>query len=333
MAACIAGAVCKSSFATAQTKTRSRIDATIAASKAWLLWLKEAGQTQKCSTMALEQRGSNFFYYEKKREGKRVVSVYAGCGQIAELNHQVAQIYNTAKAQNQAEFERQRRQMEGISENLDYLLCEVFKLADASLIAAGYHQHKRQWRKRRMVKVANIADKKAEIEEAKEAAYQSDITKKLQFIELTVSANKDESKAWELRQFIADNPDMVADLQSLAESTKFDLLKAVVTDKGLRILAEKEIDAMQERLAKGGASPIEQLMIDTVLLCWLRVQYAESFRTGLMRGGALMAHLEFAEKALNHAHNRYRRALTSLARLQKLTRQSGSNLNLLGATG
>src|SRR5688572_13408323 len=107
-----------------------------------------------------------------------------------------------------------------------------------------------------MAKIAQLADKKAE----KEAAYQKDIVKSLQLMELTVTANKDKSKADELRRFVIDNPDMIEHKRMLADDTKLSLLKAVMPDEGFRILAEKELDVMQKNLSKGNASPIEQLM-------------------------------------------------------------------------
>lgn len=38
---------------------------------------------ERCSTMGMEQRGSRFYYYEKRREGRRVISTYIGGGALA----------------------------------------------------------------------------------------------------------------------------------------------------------------------------------------------------------------------------------------------------------
>jgi hypothetical protein len=99
-------------------------------------------------------------------------------------------------------------------------------------------------------------------------------------------------------------------------------------DKGYRILAEKGLEAMQKRLSEGTTSSIESLLIDAVLLCWLRVQYAQNYRTGLMRGNQWMREVEFAEKVLTLSHNRLTKALTALARVQALAREKGAHKGL-----
>jgi hypothetical protein len=60
------------------------------------------------------------------------------------------------------------------------------------------------------------------------------------------------------------------------------------------------------------------LLIDAVLMCWLRVQNAESYRNSVMGAGQTFSHVEYADKALTRAHNRYLKAIESLARLRRL---------------
>jgi hypothetical protein len=99
--------------------------------------------------MGLEQRGNNRFYYEKVRRGSRVVSVYAGKGEIAFLRHQLDLL-----KREEGEIERSGRLEERMGvENVDRVVSEfceeVAAAVTATFLVRGYHQHSRQWRKKR----------------------------------------------------------------------------------------------------------------------------------------------------------------------------------------
>jgi hypothetical protein len=99
--------------------------------------------------MGWEQRGNNSYYYRKEREGSRVRSVYAGRGEIA---HMVAKLESSS-----AELERLMRAQKSIealeSERAEVVLERAVELiqlfTQASLLSAGFHTHKRQWRRKR----------------------------------------------------------------------------------------------------------------------------------------------------------------------------------------
>jgi hypothetical protein len=99
--------------------------------------------------MAIEKRGNRFYYYRKKREGSRVFSIYVGGGLVA---------INASKSDQR---ERKRRQAERDSiqstreadATLERQLAEeerqIKGILRAALEAAGFHQHKGTWRKKR----------------------------------------------------------------------------------------------------------------------------------------------------------------------------------------
>lgn len=104
---------------------------------------------EKCSTMGIEQRGGRFYYYEKRREGRRVVSRYIGGGELAliatEINTQDRQ---ERKRQRQEQRKTQNEQNE-IDQELARTETVLATIVRAVLRSAGFHQHKGQWRKRR----------------------------------------------------------------------------------------------------------------------------------------------------------------------------------------
>ena len=98
--------------------------------------------------MGWERRGRGRYYYHKRRIGGRVVSEYVGAGE-----HGAA----AATRDTLARTERERMRQEQIRERERFLALEqagseaeeqVRMVTRAWLLAAGYHTHKGQWRRR-----------------------------------------------------------------------------------------------------------------------------------------------------------------------------------------
>ena len=99
--------------------------------------------------MAWETRGSSRYYYRKVRGGGRVRSEYIGAGLVAEVLAEA-----DALGRHDAERQRQTWQAEVNAERRTAAaLAEVDEMVQAMtaavLIAAGYHTHRRQWRRQR----------------------------------------------------------------------------------------------------------------------------------------------------------------------------------------
>jgi hypothetical protein len=101
--------------------------------------------------MGWEQRGGNEYYYKKERDGSRVKSVYVGRGEIA---HMVAQIQATSpllervarrlKSPEHMKSEKAEAALEQASDIIELI-------TQGALLVAGYHTHRRQWRRKRDV--------------------------------------------------------------------------------------------------------------------------------------------------------------------------------------
>jgi hypothetical protein len=101
--------------------------------------------------MGWEQRGNNRYFYRKEREGSRVRSVYVGKGEIA---HMIAQLQSSSpllerfarsmKAPDEVKFEKAEAALEQARDLIQLT-------TQAALLTAGYHTHKRQWRRKRNV--------------------------------------------------------------------------------------------------------------------------------------------------------------------------------------
>jgi hypothetical protein len=101
--------------------------------------------------MGIEARNKNgnLYYYKKRRVGCRVISEYVGSGLVVDLAQKRAE---NERAEKEAERERQRIErmsMAEIDKQIDEFSRMVDTLMEAELVSMGFHQHKRQWRKRR----------------------------------------------------------------------------------------------------------------------------------------------------------------------------------------
>jgi len=86
---------------------------------------------------------------------------------------------------------------------------------------------------------------------------------------------------------------------------------------------------------------LEQMLIEEVLLCWLRLIIWEYKLTELDIEGMTLTKAEFWDKRLSGAQRRYLRACETLARVRRLTRnnpalqvniaaQDGKQVNIAG---
>jgi len=99
--------------------------------------------------MAWERRGSNLYYYQSKRVDGRVRKKYVGTGDVAQA---IAHADESIRRSRAARSERARVELEEAKTlaSAGQELCEAAEiLAVAQLVAAGYHRHKGQWRRRR----------------------------------------------------------------------------------------------------------------------------------------------------------------------------------------
>ncbi len=92
------------------------------------------------------------YFYRSRREGQRVVSEYVGCGDVGAL---VAEVDN---AKQLARAAARRALLEEVSQArlVDAAMADLRNAADEAankaLLAAGFHRHKRTWRRRRQTR-------------------------------------------------------------------------------------------------------------------------------------------------------------------------------------
>ncbi len=99
--------------------------------------------------MGWEQRGAHQYYYRKERDGSRAKSVYVGRGEIANMFSDFQTTSGLFEKAIGMVYPSELDQLKEQDANIEQACRLIDVITQAALLAAGFHTHKRQWRKRR----------------------------------------------------------------------------------------------------------------------------------------------------------------------------------------
>jgi hypothetical protein len=99
--------------------------------------------------MGWEERNGHYYYYDKIREGGRVVSKYIGKGIASKLIEATNEQNRWEREELRLERHRQRALDREIDSAIRDCSAQAKVLTEVVLLASGYHQHKGQWRRKR----------------------------------------------------------------------------------------------------------------------------------------------------------------------------------------
>ncbi len=112
------------------------------------LTFKRSGADEyRVAQMGWEQRGNNHYYYRKERSGSRVRSIYVGAGSLAQVTATMLAMEKEDRAIKKPK--KAIGEFEYLDSDLDAFSGLLRTITEAAMIAAGFHQYKRQWRKLR----------------------------------------------------------------------------------------------------------------------------------------------------------------------------------------
>ena len=98
--------------------------------------------------MAIERRGSRFYFYRKHRHGSQVRSTYVAAGEAALQAYEADLVARRMRLAEQAVIKSEAR----IEREFAAVTKQVARLIRETLKSSGFHSHKGQWRKRRTPK-------------------------------------------------------------------------------------------------------------------------------------------------------------------------------------
>jgi len=210
------------------------------------------------------------------------------------------------------ELERFVTAQRRIDRQIDAYRCQVRGVVADVLIASGYHQHSGQWRKKRTMANEIVKATKAEMVE---------YSGLMQTALAEAAKGKKKGPALDkLRAYIDAHPGVFDSFAFFASTTRSEVINCTTPTEATRLHLEGEASAMERALGIETATPLERLLIDDVIICWLRMQtfeqtYSTAYATG---GGVSFAKAQYLESRLSATHRRYLQSVETLARIRRL---------------
>lgn len=121
-----------------------------------------------------------------------------------------------------------------------------------------------------------------------------------------------------LREVLDQKPQLVEDIGNLALQAERSLIDAM---SGNNLMAKeslrRKLTSLRGDLAGVDPTPLERLLVERVVACWLQVQYADILYAQRLNKGEL-ANISHIERLQEKAHNRYISAIKALAQIRRL---------------
>src|SRR5262245_26108639 len=80
----------------------------------------------------------------------------------------------------------------------------------------------------------------------------------------------------------------------------------------------RKLELLRAELAGPSPSPVERLLVERAVACWLQVQDADVRYAQAQPKGPSPAHNDFLQRRMDRAHRRYLSALRTLATVRKV---------------
>ena len=89
------------------------------------------------------------YYYKSERGGNTVKSTCFGAGEASTLMAEMAALERLERAADREDLRKQQDEFMTEEAAVSEWFDGIQTVADAAMIAAGFHKHKRQWRRKR----------------------------------------------------------------------------------------------------------------------------------------------------------------------------------------
>lgn len=232
--------------------------------------------------MGIEHRGGGVYYYASRRVGRRVVREYGGAGYIATLSAQLDRCKREERKH--AAWDRRFRldQIRWRNARFRRWLARASAAVADVLRAAGWHQHNREWRKKRGAKMSALATVPT-AEQARATWFAHDLAQvagKLDADTAEKAAKGDATAAPAVAAFVDGNPAAALLWGDLGRRV---LQRWVESYAGTCLTTRRAVLRVASDLRAGLAGPApsfldllvaERVVVGWVFLHWCEAQYA-----------------------------------------------------------
>ncbi len=128
----------------------------------------------------------------------------------------------------------------------------------------------------------------------------------------------DESTLPVLRMLVVDPAGVKMLGGDLARQAEISFVQAAAGDNlAFREALTRKLELLRAELAGPNPTPVERLLVERVVACWLQVQDAD-IRYAQRQGDCTLAQGDYYQRRMDRAHKRYLSALKTLALVRKL---------------
>ena len=146
-----------------------------------------------------------------------------------------------------------------------------------------------------------------------------------ELIEHTNIEDPDPSDVSELRRFLADQPELWSYAGDISQHARNLMIKHLDGTPALAESLSVGLRELERRLGSAEASPLEKLLIDQVVVCWLHFWTIQYRYSNVMNEQHSLPLGSYWEKRLTQAQSRFLKAIQTLARVRKI---AGSPLQI-----
>jgi hypothetical protein len=267
--------------------------------------------------MALIRRGGSTFYIRSVRRGGRVTSAYVGSGLLALGAAMMDAEAREERAAEAAAWRHERSRMESADKILADLCRGIGMIAQIALEARGFHQHKRQWRRKRRM------SKKTETTPMPSPGPMTLAGRDEASHVLRRALDGDREVLPRLRELLDTYPNLLdgyfAEYQDIATAAEVALIEwSNGTNLLRRELLVRDLNRTAETLTGTDATPTERLLARRAALCWHAVN---SFELQFAKRPSITVALsDHWQKQIDRAHRRLLQTLRALELVRRLAR-------------
>lgn len=147
--------------------------------------------------------------------------------------------------------------------------------------------------------------------------------KALEFSELVQRAYKShpsKKQIEELRNWLDEYPALWRLTFDMGQVIETNIIKRILPQQPAQLAIATNVEEIRNDLGYEEATAMEMMLIDNIVLSWLRCQWAEYLLMALMGQGEIRhSSFEFWDRRLSAAQGRYLRACETLAKIRKLS--------------
>lgn len=145
---------------------------------------------------------------------------------------------------------------------------------------------------------------------------------------LLVATNKEKPKKADLdrlRDYLLEHPEASEKVGNLARHVQLSILSnAFKNAQGVELVIATHCQELLEQLDYERSTLLERLLIDHIVICWLRLYDCELRYETVRNGNSTITQMQHWEKRLSAAQRRFLRASEALVRVRRLLKEPPS---------